>query len=607
MNKVFLLLILLSNNQLFGGISMQQLASVNKEWLHHQNEFKNIENRNIDPKNAASLIQIHLLNVVNILSETNNPFFSASAQNSRTSLLAKLKAYAETGIFPINTFLPFTNPVFIDDKGTHCAVGYLLQQSGNEQLAQLVNATQRFAYIKEIKNTKLLEWAYENGFTINELAWIQPGYAASTPMEKIAEGVNGTVRSIVAVDANTYIIGGDFTTEIKNNTTCNHIAMFSFDGTNWQITPLQNGLNGPVYALYKDNSKIWIGGNFTNANGITVKNIAQYDLLTSGQPYAALGNIDSTVLCITKYDNKIFAGGKFTDAIKYWDNNAWNNLANNLIAYGEIRTLEEFNSNLYIGGQFDVLTGAFRKNIVSYNTANGMQISNFGCPTPVNDFCIYKNELIAACDFIENNDTCAIAKLGSTNWEVIVKPYAVNWLTGKGLTCFVFQDTNLYVGGNFNMQGFSTSGNHLGKFSQQLSDYFIYPIATLDAEVIAGVFNNNKIFIVGGFIDNAVNTIPPNQNLNRIAYLNFGPSFIKTIQNDFIFSLFPNPTSASFSIQLKENFKNAEFTIIDWKGQLKMIGKVNADKINIGHLNIGLYQFVIYSGNKKSSLIICKQ
>ncbi|MFM2191290.1 MAG: hypothetical protein RLZZ118_247 [Bacteroidota bacterium] len=607
MKKLFTIIILLMSLHSFAGTSIQQLASVNKEWLHHQYEFKNIENKNIEPKNATALIQFHLLHVVNILSATKNSALSVFAQNNRTALLAKLKVYAETGIFPINTFLPYTNPVFIDDDGTHCAVGYLMQQSGSEDLAQEINAKQRFAFVREIKNPKVIDWANENGFTVDELAWIQPGYAASAPMGKIAEGVNGTVRAIVAIDANTYIIGGDFTTEIKNNTTCNHIAMFSFDGANWQITPLQNGLNGPVFALYKDNNKIVIGGNFTDANGVAAKNIAQYDLLSSGQPFAALGSLDSTVFTITKYNNQIFAGGKFADAIKYWDNSAWNSLANNLIANGEVRTLEEYNSDLYIGGKFDILTGAFRKNILRYNTANGMQISNFGCPTPVNDFCIYKNELLAACDFVEHNDSCAIAKLGNTDWEIVVKPYGLSTLTGNALNCFIMQDTNLFIGGNFDINGMMYAGKHLGKLNSYLSQYYIEPIASLDAAVLTGINSNNKIFIGGSFVNNTVNANPPMQNLNRVGYFNADPSSITTVQNDFIFSVFPNPITENFTIQLNENYKNANFKIFDLQGQLKMIGKVTTGKINMEKLDFGLYQLVVYQGNKKGSVVITRQ
>ena len=129
----------------------------------------------------------------------------------------------------------------------------------------------------------------------------------------------------------------------------------------------------------------------------------------------------------------------------------------------------------------------------------------------------------------------------------------------------------------------------------------------MDAAVLTGINSNNKIFIGGSFVNNTVNENPPMQNLNRVGYLNVGPSSITTVKNDFIFSLYPNPTSESFTIQLNKSYKNAEFKIFDLQGQLKMIGKVTTGKINIEKLDIGLYQLVVYQGNKKSSVVIKKQ
>jgi hypothetical protein len=129
----------------------------------------------------------------------------------------------------------------------------------------------------------------------------------------------------------------------------------------------------------------------------------------------------------------------------------------------------------------------------------------------------------------------------------------------------------------------------------------------LDAAVLTGINSNNKIFIGGSFVNNTVNANPPMQNLNRVGYFNADPSSITTVQNDFIFSVFPNPITENFTIQLNENYKNANFKIFDLQGQLKMIGKVTTGKINMEKLDFGLYQLVVYQGNKKGSVVITRQ
>jgi Secretion system C-terminal sorting domain len=607
MKKLFTLFILLASIRSFAGVSLYQLSNtVNKEWLQHQNEFEQIDQKNIELKSSKQLIQFHLLQVVNILSKNNIESLSISAQQNRKMLLAKLKTYAEAGLFPINTFLSYTNPVFIDDYNTHCAVGFLMQQSGCEGLAQEINASQRFAFIKEIKNAKVQDWAAEFGFTIDELAWIQPSYPAFKTMGKIAEGVNGTVLAMIAIDTNHFVIGGDFTAELKNNTTCNHIAMVSFENNVWQITPMQNGVNGPVYALFRDNTNIIIGGHFTSANGVAVNNIAQFDLLSGSQPYSAIGSLDSTVLCIIKYDNKIFAGGQFLNYIKYWQNNTWNNLQYNLIASGEVRTLEVFNGELYIGGKFDIATGAPRKNIAKYSTLNGMGISNFGCPTPVNDFCIFKNDLLAACDFYEYTDTCALAKLGNNDWEILIKPTLFSSFSGNAIKTFIKQDTNLYFGGDFISNTLMYSGTNIAKVFAANGVFITQPITTLDKPVNIGLSANNKILFAGDFINNQSVQSSQSQAVNRIAYLDFIPLSIRNFKNDFDFNVYPNPTHSSISIQSNEDVSNADYIIYNQQGQLVMTGKVNGKSINISNLNIGLYQLVLQNQHRKSSIAISK-
>ena len=54
--------------------------------------------------------------------------------------------------------------------------------------------------------------------------------------------------------------------------------------------------------------------------------------------------------------------------------------------YGKgVRTLEVFNNELIVGGDFELPTGALRKNACKYDGTQLLTIG-FGTPTPVNDF-----------------------------------------------------------------------------------------------------------------------------------------------------------------------------------------------------------------------------
>lgn len=586
--------------------TLEQLLSVNKNWIFYQDAVAKCNGK--QAKNESSflsheaIIKEHLQLVHTILSEKSTAHLSEKAKANRKTLLVALSKYAAAGQFPKNIFLPFTNPVFIDDEQTHCAVGYLMQQSGAEALAQEINNTERFDYIKEISNHQVPTWAEENGFTLAELAWIQPAYAAMENMGKVEDGVNGAINCIVKIDANNYIIGGDFTKELKGNTTCNHLASLNFQNGVWKIAAMQNGVNGSVHALFLDGSKIIIGGKFNNANGVAVQNIATYDLLSSSQPFAAMGALDSTVRCIIKYDNKIFAGGAFTNIFKVWQNNVWQTLPFSLVDLGEVRTMEVFNNELYIGGNFELLTGALRKHIAIYDAATGyFKASHMGNKTPVNDFCIFNNELYAGCDFVDGTDTCYMSKLGANNWDVLPNN---GYMNGSKIKRIIVKDNSMYTLGQFTSTGMMSFGNNICKVTPQGSNLMYEQMLTIDNAINDGIFVDDKLLLVGDFVNNTNSNQPPyTQTLNKIGYISMGPSALPIVAKNEI-SLFPNPSTNAITISGSSDLlaKAYRFQIINVAGQVVKSDQLKTEKINIQELPIGSYQLLLdMDGIQKSA------
>ena len=109
-----------------------------------------------------------------------------SANPRREVLLDALAEYIAAGEFPRRTEDPYPGrrPRFIDDRGVHCAVGYLLARSGHGELAAAIDAEQEYAYVSEIHSPALAAWAREHGFTRDELAMIQPKYRG-VPTEEL--------------------------------------------------------------------------------------------------------------------------------------------------------------------------------------------------------------------------------------------------------------------------------------------------------------------------------------------------------------------------------------------------------------------------------------
>jgi hypothetical protein len=106
------------------------------------------------------------------------PATKPELEATRQKLLAALDTYIAKGTTPDNDALPWRTPVFIDGKGTICAVGFLIQESAGRALAEKVAATHRYSFIEDIAKDmpEVRDWVAQSGFTLDELGQIQPGY-----------------------------------------------------------------------------------------------------------------------------------------------------------------------------------------------------------------------------------------------------------------------------------------------------------------------------------------------------------------------------------------------------------------------------------------------
>ena len=100
----------------------------------------------------------------------------------RAQLLAYLEDYIAIGITPKNHHVLHRSPVFIDDEGAICAVGYLIERSVGRQLPELIASTHRYDFLETIAAAMpdVAAWVARSGFTLDELASIQPAYGEPT-------------------------------------------------------------------------------------------------------------------------------------------------------------------------------------------------------------------------------------------------------------------------------------------------------------------------------------------------------------------------------------------------------------------------------------------
>lgn len=325
-------------------------------------------------------IQLHLQLTEQSLRTKNTAHLTPDQRNNRLHHLNVLRAYYQAGIFPQNLYHQKRQPYFVDDYGTACAVGHLVRESGETQLVKNIARENNYAYLAELTAyPTLLAWAETNGFSTDELAWIQPGYNPPADLSLAPVGNNtGANGAITAMRAMYYgggfelIFAGNFT-EIDGQP-ANGVA--AYDGTEWYT--FGEGLTGEIREIRtSDNSQIiflgnftindteeqtrlavfnrstnswsallppdWSGeirdftvnsgfpsvltavGEFTEIGGHSYENIAYLDLSTQtwlpDQNGCRIGT-DAPVNSVYKYGQYIYIGGEFTEITEYCDGEA---------------------------------------------------------------------------------------------------------------------------------------------------------------------------------------------------------------------------------------------------------------------------------------------
>ncbi len=605
MKNLFILLFLLPF-QIINANNLEKLQAVNKEWnkqTYDKTIINSLNASNFSTKEDA--IKTHLLLVTKILKERTIKL-SATQLKNRNKLLAILAQYANAKTFPINNLTNYTTPIFIDKANTHCAVGYLMQQSGFENLAQEINKNERLAYISQIKTQGVQAWAQDFGFTLAELAWIQPGYPSTNYLHTLANGVNGPVFAIQKISSNDFIIGGKFSKELKNNATCNNIAWASNTSGTWEIKPIGGGLQIPngvddtVFAITPYGNNFAIGGAFLNANGTNANRVVLLNLASSIAPFSNLGSLPATVKALTVYNGKLIAGGSFSNLIKVLDNNIWGEIAPNPFLYGkEVRAFANYDSSLIIGGDFELLTGALRTYACRFDYTNGFRSMGFGCTTPVNCFEVYNDTLYAGCDMISYLDTNCLNLWNGLEWRKKLKnPSSGIGIQNGGINKMQASTSGLYIFGNFDA-GTGIVGNfgkHAGLLQNINGNISVEGILNTNAPIYTAINFNSNIIVGGSFTENYTTTGPISniQYPNSLGIINAQPQSIKTKK---LLAKILEYNFTQHALILAQKF-TGDFAIIDMLGKSIKQGILSSNKIDVSTINSGNYILNITKDNK---------
>lgn len=223
-----------------------------------------------------------------------------------------------------------------------------------------------------------------------------------------------------------------------------------FDGTSWIDF---GGINGTVNALAVYNGKLIVGGSFTLAGGLEMKNIAQWD----GVEWADVsGGPNSIVSALTVYNGDLIVGGYFTavenmtaNHIAKWNSNGgWVALGSG--TNSQVMALTTYNNKLVAGGFFSLAGGVSSSHIAQWDgsgwSAIGPGISGIVYSAASGNGKLYAGSLSSSYN--------CIAEWNGTSWSNLGSGI------GGGTYPYVFailvHGTDVYAGGLYTTAGGQT-------------------------------------------------------------------------------------------------------------------------------------------------------
>jgi hypothetical protein len=163
-----------------------------------------------DMERERGRIAAHLARIEAKLRAADVGALSPGQKSARARHLDVLREYRIRRVFPHNHVLhDQRTPVFVDEHGTQCAVGYLIAESGREDLTQRIASTRNRATVAELADDpELRRWLDAAGLSPVEAGMIQPSYGGSGYLSDSTDESNAYATwTIIATGVNGGMVG----------------------------------------------------------------------------------------------------------------------------------------------------------------------------------------------------------------------------------------------------------------------------------------------------------------------------------------------------------------------------------------------------------------
>ncbi|TAK58275.1 MAG: T9SS type A sorting domain-containing protein [Bacteroidetes bacterium] len=274
---------------------------------------------------------------------------------------------------------------------------------------------------------------------------------------------------VIAVDprnGDVYAAGEQFTMAGTARTTTN-IAKWTRSTGYWSalgtgITNSSNGNFADAMAVDPRNGDLYVGGTFTTAGGVSVKNIAKWN----GTSWSAVGNsngIDVKAITINPVNGDVYVGGSFSTVgsvsaanIAKWNGTAWSALGSGINSNVVTLAYDQSTNTLYAGGLFSTAGGKPIQGLAKWNGSDWDSVgfsfykgSNAGRVYAV---CVNGGSVYVTGDFtkIGSSTINYVAAWNSTSWSQIG---TIDLSSTGGAKAIASIGSEVFIGGNFNFSG----------------------------------------------------------------------------------------------------------------------------------------------------------
>ena len=543
--------------------------------------------------NETERIRMHLLLVESHLRERSVAHLNLVQQMARLQSLDALHAYAEAGVFPQNYSLKKRTPFFIDVHGTACAVGHLLIESGNRSFAERIHDEQNNAYILDMPYGEIPNWAEQNGFSVEELAWIQPGYPMTDPVVPYG-GIlpNGEIEYLkYDFPSNSIIFAGQFT-EV-DGTPCQGFA--SWDGNS--LTTYGNGLLGTVEDVenLQGSELIAVGENLDGAGAnVAIWRNGQWDFF---QPAAGKIHDVASLGSIAYFGGELFNQGLSQIYSLPFGDSSFAAVGDGFS--GPIYALSSYQGEMYAGGDFQSVGLQAANYIARFNGSDWVD-AGMGMDTTVYAFGYGANGQFLAGGVLA--DSNYVQKMGLSEWDGSAwqglldhNPMFPTGLYEAGdrierIERDIATD-ELRITGNFSLLFGFDYGNDAAVYIDSLE--VLRPLASPDNDIV-GIVPWDNGYILGGNFSNVNGYNIDFWGFRTVASSIVDPQ-ISTV------SVFPNPAQNEFYIERARLSTDLQVELMDLQGRKHTVDfEVLGERIRVerGELAQGAYLILLSEGTQ---------